>query len=220
LQKNNIMNKGSKDRKRQSIYVYPSKVSQMGKLVKSIRTNFKYTLRTKNLEYILRVRVFIILSLFFIVMQSFSQNTNYTYAIFRYEDPDSIVMRVVGIPGYNYAQINKPNCRVYIEDSAFVNKLINRLNKLTIDTNNTTYLQLDVAYQLICLKTGYGYDVFNSSAYGNSLYPQMELNGKPMILDRKLLKLLDEIVRIHKEYKKPQFFPKDEISKLYKNEFW
>lgn len=57
-------------------------------------------------------------------------------------------------------EFNKPNCRVYIEDSAFVNKLINRLNKLTIDTNNTTYLQLDVAYQLICLKTGYGYDVF------------------------------------------------------------
>ncbi|MDR0368293.1 MAG: hypothetical protein LBH82_04025 [Bacteroidales bacterium] len=154
------------------------------------------------------------------MVQSFSQNAHYSYAIFRYEDPDSIVMRVVGVPGYDYALVNKQDCRVYIKDSVFVNKLIDRLNKLTVDTSNTTYLQLDVAYQLICLKTGYGYDIFNSSGYGNSLYPRMELNGKPMVVDRKLLKLLDEIVKIHKEFKKPQFFPKDKVLELYKDEFW
>lgn len=165
----------------------------------------------------LRIKIIILFSFF--VMHSSSQPTNYSYAIFRYEDPDSIVMRIVGIPGYNYALVNRPNCSVYIKDTVFVNKLINRLNMLTIDTNDTTFLQIDVAYQLICLKTGYGYDVFNSS-YGYSLYPQMELNGKYMVLDRKLLKLLDEIVKIHKEFKKPQFFPKDKIIELYKDEFW
>ena len=152
--------------------------------------------------------------------QSFSQNTKYSYAIFRYEDPDSIILRIVAVHGYDYAAVNKPSCNMYIKDSAFVNKLIDRLNKLTVDDSDTTYIGLDVVYQLICLKCGYGYDILNVSGYGSSPYPRMELNGKHMLLDRKLLKLLDKIVKIHKEQKKPQYFPKDRIDELYKDEFW
>ena len=168
----------------------------------------------------LKTKTFIIILLCFFVGQSFSQNTKYSYAIFRYEDPDSMVMRIIAISGYDYAAVNRPNCSMYIKDSIFVNKLIDRFNKLTIDSSDTTYTYIDVTYQLICIKTGYGYDVLNVSGYGSSRYPKMELNGKPMIVDKKLLKLLDRIVKIHKERNKPQFFPKDRINELYRDEFW
>jgi hypothetical protein len=135
--------------------------------------------------------------------------------VLRYEDPDSVIMRFIGINGYDYAKYYR--CEVCIKDSIFLERLINRFQNLPKDTN---FYVGDVTYQLICIKPNYGYDIFNSSS-GYCTYPWMELNGKPMIVDKKILRLLDEIVKIHKRIKKPQFLPDEKIKELLNDtQYW
>ena len=161
----------------------------------------------------IKKNVFIMMFVFF-VSHAFSQK-----AILMYEDPDTPITRIEGIAGYEYVIVNRPGCRIYIEDTVFVNKLIDRINKLIPDTK--VIILGDVTKQLICIKPDYsGYDVLSSFGSGSSKYPRMELNGKPMKLDKKLIYLLDEIVRIHKELGKPRDFPKKRIKELYRKEFW
>ena len=157
----------------------------------------------------IKKNVFIMMFVFF-VSHAFSQK-----AIFMYGRGQ----RPTGVPGYDYAAVNSPDCLIYIEDSVFVNKLIDRINKLIPDT--TAKILSEVSKQLICIKSDYsGYDILSSYGRGSDKYPRMELNGKPMKLDRKLLNLLDEIVRIHREFWKPFEVPKERIKELYRKEFW
>jgi len=164
----------------------------------------------------IRKNVFIMMFVFF-VSYAFSQK-----AIFMYEDPYLPALRIVGIPGYDYANVKakEPGYVMYIEDSVFVNKLIDRINKLIPDT--TAEVLGSVTKQLICIKSdSSGYDVLSSYGRGYSKYPpEMELNGKPMKLDRKLIYLLDEIAKIHKDIGQPRNFPKKRIKELYRKEFW
>ena len=159
----------------------------------------------------IKKNVFIMIFVFF-VSHAFSQR-----AIFKYENQDLRGKRITGIIG----GINEPYCLIYIQDSVFANKLIDKINKLIPDT--TAKILGEVTKQLVCIKSGYsGYDVL--SCYGDALSPspKMQLNGKPMKLDRKLLNLLDEIVKIHKKFGGVRVceLPEEIIEELYMKEFW